>query len=67
MTNTNDRDEPTDTSERREFPRVKAPLYSRPARKIDQLRRPLVDLGIGGMRVFSDEPSQIGERLEIDI
>lgn len=53
-------------SERRRFQRVKAPIYCRPARR--RLgRRKVVDVGLGGLRVYSDEPFKIGERMEIDL
>jgi hypothetical protein len=52
--------------ERRKFPRLKAPIYCRPARR-RLPRRQIVDLGLGGMRVYSDEPFRIGERLEVDL
>ncbi|MEM6989805.1 MAG: PilZ domain-containing protein [Myxococcota bacterium] len=55
-----------DPSERRKFARVKAPIYCRPARR--RLgRRKVVDMSVGGLRVYSDEPFAKGARMEIDL
>ena len=55
-----------DVEDRREFPRVTAPIYCRPARRRLPRRR-VVDVGLGGMRVYSDEPFKVGARMEIDL
>lgn len=53
-------------AERRRFPRVKAPIYCRPAhRRLP--RREVVDVGLGGMRVYSDDPFQVGSRFEVEM
>jgi c-di-GMP-binding flagellar brake protein YcgR len=52
--------------DRREFPRVKAPIYCRPAKR-RLPRRQVVDVGLGGMRVYSDEPFNIGARFEVEL
>lgn len=53
-------------AERRRFPRVKAPIYCRPAhRRLP--RREVVDVGLGGMRVYSDEPVSVGTRFEVEM
>lgn len=52
--------------ERREFRRVKAPLYCRPARR-RLPRRKVVDVGLGGMRVYSDEAFDKGAKLEVEL
>jgi hypothetical protein len=52
--------------ERRKFPRVTAPIYCRPARRRLPRRR-VVDVGLGGMRVYSDEAFKVGSRMEIDL
>jgi c-di-GMP-binding flagellar brake protein YcgR len=57
---------PTD-DERRQYPRVAAPMYCRPARRRLLRRRKVVDVGLGGMRVYSDDAYEPGERLEIDL
>ena len=41
-------------------------MYCRPARR-RLLRRKVVDLSLGGMRVYSDEPFERGDRMEIDL
>lgn len=54
--------------ERRQFPRVAAPMYCRPAhRRLLWRRKKVVDVGVGGMRVYSDDPYEKGHRLEIDL
>lgn len=53
--------------DRRQFPRVAAPMYCRPARRRLLRRRQVVDVGLGGMRVYSDDPYDIGDKLEIDL
>lgn len=53
-------------AERRRFPRVKAPMFCRPAhRRLP--RREVVDVGVGGMRVYSDEPHQVGSKFEVEM
>ncbi len=54
------------SDERRKFPRLNAPLYFRPARR-RLPRRQVVDVGLGGMRVYSDEPLSLGARFEIEL
>lgn len=53
-------------AERREFPRIQAPIYCRPAHRRLQ-RRQVLDVGLGGMRVYSDEPFAIGARFEVEL
>lgn len=55
------------SAERREFPRVAAPMYCRPARRRLLRRRKVIDLGLGGMRVYSDDKYKPGSRMEIDL
>ena len=58
--------EDVDERDRRKFARVKAPIYCRPARR--RLgRRKVVDMSVGGLRVYSDEPFKRGSRMEIDL
>lgn len=54
------------SDERRKYPRLNAPLYFRPARR-RLPRRQVIDVGIGGIRVYSDEPLSIGARFEIEL
>jgi Tfp pilus assembly protein PilZ len=46
--------------------RVKAPVCYRPAKR-RLARRQVIDLGLGGMRVYSDEAFRIGTRFEVDL
>ena len=54
------------SDERRKFPRLNAPVYCRPAKR-RLPRRQVVDVGLGGMRVYSDEPLTLGARFEIEL
>lgn len=54
------------SGDRRKFPRVKAPVYCRPARR-RLPRRQVIDMGLGGMRVYSDEAFKVGARFEVDL
>ena len=52
---------------RRRYPRVAAPVFYRPAGPtLLHHRRSTVDVGLGGMRVYSDEEMAVGARLELD-
>lgn len=42
-------------------------MYCRPARRRLLRRRKVIDVGLGGMRVYSDDPFTPGDRLEIDL
>ena len=52
--------------DRRKFPRINIPLYFRPARR-RLPRRQVVDMSLGGARVYSDEPLVLGARFEIEL
>ena len=54
------------SDERRKFPRLNAPVYCRPAKR-RLPRRQVVDVGLGGMRVYSDEALKIGARFEVEL
>jgi hypothetical protein len=54
------------SDERRKFPRLNAPIYCRPAKR-RLPRRQVVDVGLGGMRVYSDEALKIGARFEVEL
>ncbi len=54
------------SDDRRQFPRMNIPLYFRPARR-RLPRREVVDIGIGGARVYGDEPLVVGARFEIEL
>jgi c-di-GMP-binding flagellar brake protein YcgR len=42
-------------------------MYCRPARRRLLRRRQVVDVGLGGMRVYSDDAYALGDKLEIDL
>ena len=52
--------------ERRRYPRVKAPILCRAARLFSS-RRQVTNIGLGGVRVYSDEKMKIDQRLEIEL
>jgi hypothetical protein len=50
------------------MPRLAAPvIYRRSGLGLFHHRRSSVDVSAGGMRVFSDEPVQVGDELELDL
>lgn len=51
---------------RRRFKRVKADILCRAA-PFSLPRKPVQDIGIGGLRVYSDERQKIGKKLEIEL
>ncbi len=54
--------------ERRRYPRVTMPVYCRPARlRAGRQPQQLLDIGLGGVRVYSDETLTLDERLEIEL
>jgi len=56
--------------ERREYKRVQAPVYCRPAgialKFLQPKQRPL-DISLGGVRIYSDEPVKKGTKLELEL
>ena len=56
--------------DRRQYKRVQAPVYCRPAglalRLFSGKQQPL-DISAGGLRIFSDEPVKTGVRLELEL
>jgi c-di-GMP-binding flagellar brake protein YcgR len=54
------------STERRQFPRVSGPIYCRPTRR-RTVRRRAVDIGLGGIRVYADDPIEVGTQMEIDV
>lgn len=54
-------------AERRDFARVRAPMYCRPARRRLPRRSEVVDIGIGGLRVYSDDAYAVHARMELDL
>jgi len=55
-----------DYANRREFPRFKAPICYRSA-PFFSTRRQLVNIGLGGIRIFSNDKLRVGKRLEIEL
>lgn len=51
---------------RRRFPRVQAPIYFQTPRIRDE-QRPVLDVSLGGLRVFSDDPFEVGERIQLEL
>ena len=54
------------TTDRRNYPRLNAPVYWR-SPGLGGPRWPVVDVGLGGMRVWSDDPPPIGARLQLEL
>ena len=52
--------------DRRRFPRLNVPVLYRPARLLGP-RKPAQDVSRGGIRVYTDEPLELGTRLEIEL
>jgi c-di-GMP-binding flagellar brake protein YcgR len=53
--------------DRRQFPRLQAPVFCRPLGRPFFGRRKAVDISLGGVRLFADEPPEIGDRLELEL
>jgi PilZ domain len=55
--------------DRREFPRLKAPVLCRPAGLLVRLLHPreTIDISLGGVRIFSDDPVKVGALLSLDL
>ena len=55
-------------SDRRRYPRVQADVICRPAGvELLHHRRNTKDISLGGMRVFSDQRYDRGQRLDLDV
>jgi PilZ domain-containing protein len=55
-------------ADRRRYPRMAAPVYYRPAGPAFlHHRRSTINVGLGGMRVYSDEEMTVGERVELEL
>lgn len=54
------------SDERRQFARLNLPVYFRPARR-RLPRRQVVDIGLGGARVYSDDDIPVGTRFDIEL
>ncbi|UCC38180.1 MAG: PilZ domain-containing protein [Candidatus Aminicenantes bacterium] len=51
---------------RRLFPRYKLPVYYRPVRSLGQ-KQQLQDIGLGGMRTYSNKPLKVGKEIQIKL
>ena len=51
---------------RRKYPRFSAPICYRSA-PFFSTRNPLLNIGLGGIRIYSNERFKIGKRLEIEL
>jgi hypothetical protein len=51
--------------DRRAFPRLQAPIYSRPARMKIGDKKQVLDVSLGGARIYSDDPHEKGTRLDL--
>ncbi len=52
--------------ERRQYPRIRAPILWRPVGPLTSIT-PLIDISLGGLRVFSDESHKPGAPMEIEV
>ncbi len=53
--------------ERRRYRRIRAPLYCRPAGMQFLARQhQAVDVSLGGVRIYSDDPLKVGELLKLE-
>lgn len=53
--------------DRRQFPRVNAPVFCRPLGRPLFGRRRANDVSLGGMRLYADEAPKPGDRLELEL
>ena len=53
--------------DRREYPRLDAPVFCRPAGRLLFRRRKAVDVSLGGLRLYADDAPAIGDRLELEL
>jgi len=56
-----------DAPERRQFPRLDAPVFSRPVGRPLFARMRTRDISLGGARLYSDDPHAKGDRLELEL
>jgi c-di-GMP-binding flagellar brake protein YcgR len=55
-----------DQINRRKYPRYNAPICYRSA-SLFSARKPLVNISLGGIRIYSDDEFKIGKRLEVEL
>jgi Tfp pilus assembly protein PilZ len=56
----------SDQDNRRQYPRYNSPICYRSA-SLFSARKPLVNISLGGIRIYSDEEFKIGRRLELEL
>lgn len=56
----------SDQENRRKYPRYDSPVCYRSA-SLFSARKPLVNISLGGIRIYSDEEFKIGRRLELEL
>ncbi len=58
--------ESTTEEDRRKYPRLNVPILYREASFFSR-REPVINIGLGGIQVYSDEELKIGKRLELEL
>jgi hypothetical protein len=53
--------------DRRKFQRVDAPVFCRPLGQPLFGRRRALDVSLGGLRIYADDPPKAGDRLELEL
>ena len=56
-----------DASERRQYPRLNAPVFCRPLGRPLFARLRTRDISLGGARLYSDDSHRTGDRLELEL
>jgi hypothetical protein len=56
-----------EADDRREYPRLEAPVFCRPAGRPLFRRRKAADVSLGGLRLFADDAPARGDRLELEL
>ena len=56
-------------NERREYPRLQAPVLCRPAGLLLRLLKPrsTIDVSLSGIRIYSDDPVKVGSLLDLEL
>jgi c-di-GMP-binding flagellar brake protein YcgR len=62
----------TQDEDRRKYPRLRAPVFYRPSglkllRALRRGKERAVDISLGGVRIYSDDQLEPGDRLELDL
>ena len=53
--------------DRRKFQRVDAPVFCRPIGQPLFGRRKTVDVSLGGLRIYAEDPPKAGDRMELEL